>query len=568
MKFDTNYITYSIMNELAESPIPTLREGTPSVHYNMTDDSEYSDNEFDADSLADTDEGRLSRALQTWMPEHVIVPLNPKEKPPAEPVFSGRLGKERNIEKHKRNSGKKNYSKARRATTLLKRTDSDESIQTSLSLLSCSAASTVNIVEEITLNKVKRRRKRMTSSRASTATDESSGEFVSKWVELASKRAGIFDKFMRIGKMPQVYMGSIDISEESEAFHLFDPLEQTLVFNAGTKCGIRYVDRDSLQRSGSVTNIADMKLGYGNNNRSPLRRVASTSSKHSRCKVDLAELKRQMLNKKIAQEQARLEKERQRKGKRGSLTRNNSRQSLVSQSLNQSMSSRPNSPSVMSQSVHSSDLRPFSPSERPSRAQTPEEKQVTVWKGDREILEIDLRRELTARVKKKIESTTSALSRVSGLGEDNELKTMVGVHEEFPNHTDEDYSYKPRIIQRMRISPHLSGMIQDDIKVRMGRPRYHEIRIADLELWNKGQKLDRAHRNLKVFTWLHSLRESQFIQNVVPEIKDEVQEVVTDIEILHVESADEPDVKPLYRAYEVRILWCKITVYTLNIRTP
>ena len=556
MEPDSDCIRYSIMNEFAESPIPTFREGTPSVHYNMTDDSEASDNEFDSTSFAETDEGRLSRALQTWMPEHTIVPLNPREKPAPEPVFSGRLGKERSpVKHHSRTSGKENSSKSRQDTArLLKRSGSDDSLDTCISLLTCSSDSTIDIVEELNSTKQRRRRKRMTSSRASTATEESGSVFQSKWVELANKRKGAFDKFMRLGKAPAQYIGNVDVSEESEAFLLFDPDEQKSVFNAGMTKGIRYINRDSLQKSGSMTHIAIGEIDSENVRLSPLRRVASASAKHSRCKLDLAELKRQMLNKKIAEEQARLaEKEKQKRGKRGSVIRSQSRNSLVSQSLNQSLSSRPNSASL-SQSVHSSDLRPFSPSEVPSRTQSPEEKQVTVWKGDREILEIDLRRELTARVKKKIASTRTALSRVSGVGEDNELKVMVGPHEEFPCHTDEDYSHRPRIIQRMRISPHLSNMIHDDIQVRMGRPRYHEIRIADLELWNKGQKLNRAHRNLKVFNWLHSLRESQFIQNVVPEIKDEIQEMVRDLEVLHVESADEPDVKPLYKAYEVRIL--------------
>ena len=552
MDLDAGYINYSVMSEIIECPIPMLREGTPSVHYNMINgDSDFSDDEFDKDhSFTDTDEGRLSRALQTWMPDHVIVPLNPKEKPPVEPVFSGRLGKERDKLKRGRNSGKENDSKIRKpkTVTLLRRTDSDDSIETSISLLTCSSDSTIDVIEEMNASKNKRRRKRMTSSRASTATIESVVE--SKWVELANKRAGIFDKFMRIGKGPKMYIGNVDISEESEAFQLFDPTDQKLVFNAGSKRGIRYIDKVSLKRCDSVSDVADTDYET-ENTRNSLRRVSSASSKRSRCKLDLAELKRQMLNRRLAEEQAKIaEKERQRKGKRGSLVRNLSRQSLVSQSV-QSVSSRPSSPS---QSVHSSDMRPFSPSERPSRTESPEEKQVTVWKGDREILEIDLRRELTGRVKKKIASTRSALSRVSGLGEDNELKTTVGVHEEFPKHTDEDFSHRPRITQRMRISPHLSDVIHDDIQVRMGRPRYHEIKIEDMEVWNRGQKLDRAHRNLKVFNWLHSLRDSQFIKNVAPEIQDEVEEVISDIDVLHIESADEPDVKPLYRAYEVRIL--------------
>ena len=560
MELDNGDINYSIMNEISESPISFLKEGTPSVHYNMDGDSDASGDEFDKENrFTDTDEGRLSRALQSWMPDHVIVPLNPKERPPVEPVFSGRLGKERDDVKHKRNNGKDNKKTRRvRTANTLRRTDSSESLETSISLLTCSSVEAdVPSVQETSV-KTKRRRKRMTSSRASTLTTEE-GVFVSKWEEFAKKRRGVFDKFMRIGKGAKIYIGNVDISEESEAFLMFDREEQIQVFNAGSTKGIRYVNTgESLEKSGSMTNLSSLELDYCSftSTRKPLRRSASTSANSSICKLDLADLKRQMLERKVAEEQARLAE--RRKSKRGSLIRNHSRGSLNSLTLNQSTSSRPTSPtsaSGPSQSVHSSDIRPFSPSERLSRSDSQEEeKQVTVWKGDREILEIDLKKELTARVKKKIASTRSALSRVSGLGEDNELRTIVGVHEEFPRHTEDDFSHRPRIIQRMRISPDLSGVIHDDIQVRMGRPRYHEIRVNDLEIWNRGQKLGRAHRNLKVFNWLHSLRESQFTKHVIPDIKDEVGELVNDLGVLHIESADEPDVKPLYKAYEVRIL--------------
>jgi hypothetical protein len=55
---------------------------------------------------------------------------------------------------------------------------------------------------------------------------------------------------------------------------------------------------------------------------------------------------------------------------------------------------------------------------------------------------------------------------------------------------DDDYGFRPKIIQKMRISPFLSNIIREDIKVRMGRPRYHEIKVKDLEWWNRGQHLD------------------------------------------------------------------------------
>jgi hypothetical protein len=99
----------------------------------------------------------------------------------------------------------------------------------------------------------------------------------------------------------------------------------------------------------------------------------------------------------------------------------------------------------------------------------------------------------------------------------------------------------------MRISPFLSNIIREDIKVRMGRPRYHEIKVKDLEWWNRGQHLNRAHRNLKVFNWLHSLREDDFEHILDLDIIDNPPVGRDDIAIMHVEAADEPDIKPLYQ---------------------
>lgn len=43
----------------------------------------------------------------------------------------------------------------------------------------------------------------------------------------------------------------------------------------------------------------------------------------------------------------------------------------------------------------------------------------------------------------------------------------------------------------------------------MGRPRYHEIRTSDLELFNLDQpELGRSSRNLMIFNWLLSLDET------------------------------------------------------------
>ncbi|VDI08606.1 Hypothetical predicted protein [Mytilus galloprovincialis] len=186
----------------------------------------------------------------------------------------------------------------------------------------------------------------------------------------------------------------------------------------------------------------------------------------------------------------------------------------------------------------SSNVSCTTPSIRSISPATTYEKPETMWKGDKEILEMDLRRGLTTRVQKRIKTTTSALERVTG---------YVGRCEDFPHLVDDDYGFKPKIIQKIRISPYLSNVIRTDIKVRKGRPRYHEIKIRDLEWWNRGQSLNRAHRNLKVFNWLHSLREDDFEHLLDLDIIDKPPESRDDIANMHVESEDEPDIKPLYQ---------------------
>lgn len=548
---------------LFESPLPSTRQGSASVRIDMSFHSEDSFDFDDATSSVETDDGRLSRSLQSWMVDHKWTQVEPLEKPPLEPVFSGKLGRERRPNRTKRVVLKDRISNStndkRCKTAPLRRIPSDDSIKTSLSLLTCSSIETH--VVETTDSKEKKRKKRKNNSRASSSTGDN-GPVVSKWIEVMSRRGPNLNKFFRNHTVIVNQCGFIageDDNEESEAFRMLDKDEQTALLECGRGRGIRYTNKANLERSFSMPNMSKELFVISH----PLQRTLSASAKKSWSKpLDIAELKRERMNRLIAIEQAKAlqEKERQRKGRRHGLTRTSSNKSLISTS-----SARPNSPTntfvgtevsnVQSQgSGRSSDLRAYSPSEKMSLIEVPEEK-VSVWKGDREILEIDLKKELTQRVKEKIEKTRTALKRVTGFGDRNEQKLYVGSNEEYPKHVEEDFCHKPRIIQQMRISPHLSGIIHNDIKVRMGRPRYHEIRVSDLEQWDKGQELNRAHRNLKVFNWLHSLSEVTFITDVIPEINDDLpEEESTSQELLHVESADEPDIAPLFRQYEVRIL--------------
>ena len=49
-----------------------------------------------------------------------------------------------------------------------------------------------------------------------------------------------------------------------------------------------------------------------------------------------------------------------------------------------------------------------------------------------------------------------------------------------------------------------------------------------------------------MFNWLHSLKENEFEKDIEPYIDDSIPANPDDVDVLHVESADEPDIKPLY----------------------
>lgn len=543
------------VDRIPESP----RQDSESTRLDM---SVYLDEsgEFGAvSSCIETKEGCLSRSLQSWMVHHEWTDAEPLERPPQEPVFSGKLGTERQWSKKKRDALKgRTYvgpTLKRCKTASIRRVPSDESIHTNLSLLTCSSLETP--VVEVTHAKEKSQSKVTIASRSASSTSQTSPT-TTKWDKLPTRSSGLLSRLFRTHDVLYGYVaGDID-DEESEAFHMMDKDEQTALCNCRMTRGIKYVDKSILQRSLSLNEL--LKSHSQKPHKRQIKRVLSANATHSWGRpIDIAEIKRERMNRLISFEQTKVlqEKERPHKGRRYNITRSSSIKSLST-----ATNIRPTSPTttnvttaasnVCSEiSEQSSDIRANSDSE--SQVST-EEETISVWKGDRQILEIDLKKELTQRVKRKIDTTRLALKRVTGYGDDNEQKTFVGSQDEYPKHVDEDFSYKPRIIQKMRISPHLSDIIHDDIQVRMGRPRYHEIRVNDLDQWNKGQELNRAHRNLKVFNWLHSLRDVQFKNTkVIPRIDDELPDEQS-LELLHVESADEPDVAPLFRHLDVRIL--------------
>ncbi|KAH3816703.1 uncharacterized protein LOC127880715 [Dreissena polymorpha] len=568
MRFEQNLGGFR--EQLDESPQPLTREGSASVYIDMSDESssvEETNGFDDTHSLGDTPEGRLSRSLQSWMIDHEWHSVKPLEKPPKEPVFSGRLGKDRYTNNRSRvqhnNNGYSQRTDGRERgqnrdgqNTQLTRIPSDESIYTCISLLTCSFVENESVETEAQVLCDKRhRKKRLASSHGSSTTVESSG-FHSKWVEFANRRRGAMNQLMRAQNARANDYGIAyavgNDDNESEAFRNLDKEDQSALFSAGMTKGLRFIDKIEMKKSESHNDLVDAIENSEKDRRVPKRTYSANAKRGWGKSFDIGELKRERMNKLLALEQERLQKEKEKKRK-GRRPQRKSGLQLLDQVHSQSPSAsiKGSFTSEKSKSHHSS--RQYTESERESQAGGDvEEKVETIWKGDREILEIDLKRELTHRVKEKIASTRTALKRVTGVGETNERKEIIGRLDDFPYHTEDDFSHIPRIVQKMRISPHLSGVIHNDIQVRMGRPRYHEVREQDLEQWNKGQFLNRAHTNLKVFNWLHSLRNVDFTGFRAPEIVEISDELVEEPE--HIEAADDPDVKPMFQQYSVRIL--------------
>ncbi|GFO16431.1 hypothetical protein PoB_004293600 [Plakobranchus ocellatus] len=486
----------------------------PGGSHGSQDDIAYLLDEATEDLLF-SEEGRLSRCLKSWMPDYELRSLPPQPNPPKEAVFSARLGEHMRI---------------------IRRSNSSESVTTQLSLFSCSSHGSNAAAAAAAAAKQRRRRRR----RMREEQENGGGEDPKKsiWVELASRTGGALDKMLRMHAM------YAQLDTETAIFQKLPDHEKKLVTEAGTKRGIHLgPDR---QRSDSESNIFK-KLPLAKTitlaeEVESKRRLQSAGSKIRGPITNFQELRRQMVNQRLASLQEKFNRHRQSSRRSLTGTKSISRLSPSSTSSNNDVF-QINTPLEASASLQ--DLE-YNKDFTDDKNKNVNEGQVSVWKGDSQILAIDLQRELTAKVKSKIATTTSALERATGYGDDNSPQNFIGPLEEYPNLVDQDYSQVARIPQRIRISPHLSDVIRTDINVRMGRPRYHEIRMRDLDLWNRGTDLDRSHCNLKVFNWLHSLRETEFDMSLPEGVEDAPPggDVTTRDEV--VVAVDEPEIKPLF----------------------
>lgn len=133
---------------------------------------------------------------------------------------------------------------------------------------------------------------------------------------------------------------------------------------------------------------------------------------------------------------------------------------------------------------------------------------------------IDIKGKFSQKVKQRIQHTITALERVTGHGDPTDV--IAKIDDDYGRYTASDYARLPRYPQNIRIAPQLSRVIKEDIRLRMGRPRRHEIRVSDLKsLDAERPALDRTHRNLLIFNWLITLEEPLFDCTNAPDIVDQ-----------------------------------------------
>lgn len=394
-------------------------------------------------------------------------------------MFSGRLGQEPRVE----------------------RANSVESIQTQLSLLTCSMKND-EIKKEIKEHK-KRKRQRKKTCEPEPVSKES------KWIQFANQRKGFLDRMM-VTQNAQA-TANFNMNQEhvyqvrgtGSAYDLMDEDERTMLYRCAFSTGIK-MPRRGLTKSGSTRDLTSTVVDRK-------RKILSAGEKRSEDKdlIDFPLCKVQLANR------------------------------------------RSGSESRLGEDASPCRLLDELPTLKPASA-----KQVRIWQKEVPILADDVKQEFSSKVNDRVRLTTRALRRVTGLGESNRPKRFTGSLPEFPKYNAADYCRIPKIQQRIRISPQLSHVIGEDIKERMGRPRYHEISARDLVIWNKGSKLDRTHRNLKVFNWLNSLKEDEFEMDIEPEIHDEPPspDYVFPSGALHIEACDDLDQKPLYARANLKFI--------------
>lgn len=120
---------------------------------------------------------------------------------------------------------------------------------------------------------------------------------------------------------------------------------------------------------------------------------------------------------------------------------------------------------------------------------------------------------MDATMRRKILDTLARLDNITGYGDapDVPIKNMKDPADLFP-HIEADFAKLPKMPQRVRVAPQLSTVIKDEIRQRIGKPREVEIKQNHVEKFNQTTKKlsERTQRNLMIFNWLQNLDEDHF----------------------------------------------------------
>ncbi|XP_013379684.1 uncharacterized protein LOC106151131 isoform X1 [Lingula anatina] len=118
---------------------------------------------------------------------------------------------------------------------------------------------------------------------------------------------------------------------------------------------------------------------------------------------------------------------------------------------------------------------------------------------------------MSSKMRRKILNTLADLDHNTGYGDTHHASMETMKDPSAFLRIEDDFQKLPRMPQRIRIAPQLAKVIKDDIRDRIGKPRYTEIKETLLQRFNKNlDQNERTQRNLMIFNWLQNLDEKNF----------------------------------------------------------
>ncbi len=380
---------------------------------------------------------------QKWAKEatKALLAGTKEEKPEPEPIYTGHCGRE---------------PKFRRSNSL-------ESIETNISLLTCSS---LNQGAAKKIVRRKKKRKNVVPQR----------EIKTDWEIFAKARTGgMLDKLIRRDNAKLEGMGH-GVTGKS-AIELMTEEERHLLLSTGYSKGLLLTS--TRQKSHSTANVLAIlppddreKLSYnGNDSRS------STATPGS-------DFQRRNLQKKVAAARAVSPKVIGRQVK--AMPRPESAIPIITDSARSTMQ---RSFSILD-NAHNLDYDQLAPR--------------TYQAGLLGVPDYEQHGQVSRKVKQEINATLYSLNKMTGYGDPTDVGSNITHSDKL--YTSADFAKFPVYPQNVRIAPHLSKIIREDILERMGRSRSQGIRTHDIRLFEMEHPgLGRSYRNLMIFNWLSSI---------------------------------------------------------------